>query len=121
MRFIPTSVHGVLDYVVSAFIIASPWLLGFYRNDAETYVPVALGVMSILYSLFTRYEFGVVRVIPMPTHLFLDLLSGVLLVTSPWLFGFSDFVFVPHVIMGALEIVVTLLSKQHSRSFHPAI
>jgi hypothetical protein len=38
----------------------------------------------------TDYEFGLVKTIPMKTHLNIDLISGLLLAVSPWVFGFSD-------------------------------
>src|SRR4051812_47089567 len=88
MRVIPTRVHGVLDYVVGALLIAAPWLFHFNEGGAETWVPVVLGAGAILYSLCTDYELGLLRLIPMATHLMLDLGSGVLLALSPWLFGF---------------------------------
>ncbi len=47
----------------------------------------------------------------MPTHLTLDLLSGVLLAASPWLFGFSGFVYVPHLVLGVLEVGAALMTK----------
>lgn len=111
MRFIPTSVHGVLDYLVGALLIAAPWLLNFNRGGAETWLPVILGVGALLYSLLTNYELGVVRRIPMTTHLGLDAASGLLLAVSPWLFGFSDFVFWPHLILGVFEIIAALTTK----------
>ena len=115
MRFIPTSVHGVLDYLVGALLIAAPWLFNFARGGAETWVPVILGAGALLYSLFTNYELGVVRRISMPTHLGLDAASGLLLAISPWLFGFSDFVFWPHLILGVFEIVAALTTKTAPR------
>ncbi len=111
MRFIPTRVHGVLDYLVGALIIAAPWLLNFNRGGAETWVPVILGVGALVYSLLTNYELGVVRRIPMGTHLSLDAASGLLLAVSPWLFGFSSFVFWPHLILGIFELVAALTTK----------
>jgi hypothetical protein len=33
MRFIPTSVHGVLDYLIGALLIIAPWLFGL-RGEA---------------------------------------------------------------------------------------
>lgn len=104
MRFIPTRVHGILDYLTGAFLIATPWLFGFASGGAETWLPVALGAGAILYSLFTDYELGVVKALPMPTHLLLDVLSGFLLAVSPWLFGFADAVFWPHLILGFFEV-----------------
>ena len=111
MRFIPTRVHGVLNYLVGALIIAAPWLLNFNRGGAETWVPVILGVGALVYSLLTNYELGVVRRIPMGTHLSLDAASGLLLAVSPWLFGFSSFVFWPHLILGIFELVAALTTK----------
>ncbi len=47
MRFIPTRLHGVLDYLVGTLLIAAPWLLNFNRGGAETWVPVILGVGAL--------------------------------------------------------------------------
>lgn len=111
MRFIPTRVHGVLDYLVGAVLIAAPWLLGFANGGPEQWIPVALGAGALVYSLLTNYELGVARVIPMRTHLLLDLASGALLAVSPWLFGFADRVWVPHLIFGLLEIGASLTTR----------
>jgi hypothetical protein len=111
MRFIPTRVHGFLDYLVGALLIAAPWLFGFANGGAEQWVPVALGVGALVYSLLTDYELGAVRTIPMRTHLLLDLLSGALLAASPWLFGFDERVWVPHLILGLLEIGAALTTR----------
>lgn len=111
MRFIPTTVHGVLDYLVGALLIAAPWLLGFANGGPEQWIPVALGAGALVYSLLTNYELGVARVIPMRTHLLLDLMSGVLLAVSPWLFGFADRVWVPHLVFGLLEIGASLMTR----------
>ncbi len=112
MRFIPTRVHGMLDYIVGLLLIAAPWLFGFADGGAETWVPVILGAGAIVYSLFTDYELGIVRSISMPLHLGLDAMSGILLVASPWLFGFADFVFVPHVVVGLVEIVAAATTER---------
>ncbi|MDQ3398694.1 MAG: SPW repeat protein [Deinococcota bacterium] len=111
MRFIPTRLHGVLDYLVGALLIAAPWLLNFDRGGAETWVPVVLGVGALLYSLFTDYELGLVRRLSMGTHLGLDAASGLLLAVSPWLFGFSEFVFWPHLILGLFEVLAALTTR----------
>ena len=111
MRFIPTRVHGYLDYLVGALLIAAPWLLGFATGGAEQWVPVALGVGALAYSLLTDYELGAIRTIPMRTHLLLDLLSGVLLAVSPWLFGFDERVWTPHLILGLMEIGAALTTR----------
>lgn len=104
MRFIPTRIHGLMDYAMGVLLIVAPWLLGFAAGGAEAWVPVILGLGAIAYSLFTDYELGVVRKIPMTTHLGLDAGSGVVLAASPWIFGFADLVYLPHLILGLIEI-----------------
>lgn len=111
MRVIPTRLHGFLDYLVGALLIVAPWLFGFAQGGAETWLPVILGAGALLYSLFTDYELGVVRRLSMGTHLGLDAASGVLLAASPWLFGFSEIVFWPHLILGLFEIVAALTTR----------
>src|SRR3982750_3880824 len=79
MRFIPTRVHGMMDYLMGVLLIAAPWLFDFADGGAETWVPVVLGAGAILYSLFTDYELGASHQISMKTHLTLDMISGALL------------------------------------------
>lgn len=112
MRFIPTKVHGVLDYLVGILLIAAPWIFDFNRGGAETWVPVVLGVGALVYSVMTDYELGLTRTLSMRTHLTLDLMSGILLAASPWIFGFADYVYMPHLILGILEIGVSLMTKR---------
>lgn len=116
MRFIPTAVHGVLDYLVGILLIVAPWVLGFASNGPDTTVPVVLGVVVILYSFATRYELGVLKVIPMPAHLWLDGLGGAFLAISPWLLQFDGWVWAPHVVVGVLEIGAALFSETRPRS-----
>lgn len=111
MRVIPTLVHGVVDYVVAALLLAAPWLLGFSRGGAETWVTVAFGVGVLLYSSVTDYEVGVWRRLAMPGHLGLDLFAGVLLGLSPWLFAFADTIRWPHLVIGLFSIVASLTTR----------
>jgi hypothetical protein len=104
MRFIPTRVHGYLDYAVGVLLIIAPWLFGFAAGGAETWVPVILGLGAVVYSLFIDYELGLVRKIPMRAHLALDAGSGVILAVSPWIFGFAALVYIPHLALGLFEI-----------------
>jgi hypothetical protein len=102
---LPTRIHGILDYLMGALLIASPWLFGFADHAAARWVPVGLGAGVLLYSLFTDYEVGAVRKIQMPVHLMLDALGGILLAASPWVLGFDERVWMPHVVLGLVEVL----------------
>lgn len=93
MKIIPRNIHGVIDYLVGAALMASPWLLGFADQSAQTYVPLLVGGGALFYSLLTNYEAGLFKVIPFRVHMVFDILSGIFLAASPWLFGFADRVY----------------------------
>ena len=114
MRFISTKVHGTLDYIGGLLIIASPWLFGFADGTAAQWVPVIVGIMLLLSSIMTNYEAGMVKVISMSSHLGLDILAGLFLLASPWLFGFADRITWPHVLFGLFEIAAGLTTKRNS-------
>jgi hypothetical protein len=73
-------------------------------------VPVLVGLAILGMSLMTDYELSVAKVIPMPVHLGADAATGLLLIVSPWLFGFSGQVHWPHVVIGLLELGVVLMT-----------
>ncbi|MBC4018506.1 SPW repeat domain-containing protein [Siccirubricoccus deserti] len=111
MRFISTRTHGVIDYLMGALLIVAPYILGFADGTAAQWIPQIVGAVLIGAALMTDYELGAVRMIPMPVHLFLDVAAGALLAVSPWLFGFADRVFWPHLILGLLEIGAGLMTR----------
>lgn len=91
-------------------LIVAPWLFGFAENGAETWIPVILGAGTILYSSMTDYELGVIKKISMRGHLWLDGICGLFLALSPWIFNFDEVVYLPHLILGLLEIGVALMT-----------
>lgn len=121
IRFIPTSVHGVLDYLVGIALIAAPWLFGFApQGGMAVYLPITLGVVLILYSVFTKYELGVpgLKFLPMSYHLVIDFLAAAFLAVSPFLFGFASQplnVWLPHLVVGVVVILVVLVSQTSPR------
>lgn len=116
MRFIPTRIHAVLDYLIGALLIVAPFILGFDTGGAAMWVPIIVGAAIVTYSLFTDYEYSISKNMNMRTHLGLDALGGVILAVSPWLFGFADIVWVPHLFIGLFEIGAALTTKLESHS-----
>jgi hypothetical protein len=117
IRFVPTAVHGIFDYVGAAGLIASPFIFGFSSmGGIAVILPIVLGAGLFLYSLLTNYELGVPawRFIPMPVHLAVDFAASAFLAVAPFLFGYSHFglnVWLPQVIAGVAVILLVLISK----------
>jgi hypothetical protein len=103
-------VHGVLDYASAALFLLAPTLFGF--DGAPAVLSRSLGVAYALFSLATAYPLGVVRTIPFPAHVALDVVLGVLLLAAPWLLGFSadDTARNFYLAIGAVSVVVPLLT-----------
>jgi len=111
VRFLPTRLHGVIDYLWGLALLSTPWLLGFADVPAATWVAVVFGAGAILYSALTAYELGLLKILPMPMHLILDGIGGVVLAASPWLFGFADRVYLPHLLFGLFSVVACLVTR----------
>lgn len=109
---IPTRIHGMLDYLSAVLLILAPFVLGFADGGPAQWVPIVIGAATIVVSALTDYEVSLARLIPMPVHLMLDVAMGVLLLASPWLFGFADVIWWPHVLFGAIYIVVPILTAR---------
>jgi hypothetical protein len=62
-------------------------------------------------SATTAYEAGLIRAVPMSAHLAVDAVMGLLLVGSPWLFGFADSVWLPFVVLGLGEVGASLTTE----------
>ncbi len=115
---IPTRIHGILDYLYGIALIAAPFILGFTGGEKQ-WIMVWLGISVIVMALLTDYEASAVRVIPMPVHLGIDVLAGIFLTLSPWLFDFADIVYWPHVALGLAAILIaTLTSSQPAYGVH---
>lgn len=114
IRVIPTRVHGILDYLGGLALILAPNIFGFTENDDATWVARIIGIALIVLALLTRYELGVLKVLPMSVHLWIDVLASIFLAASPFLLGFSDEdanVWVPHVVVGLLYLVISLMTE----------
>jgi hypothetical protein len=55
-RNLPIASHVVLDYVVSLFMIVSPFVFGFTDDAAATAYFVVLGVGFLLLTIATKYH-----------------------------------------------------------------
>jgi hypothetical protein len=124
--------HAVVDYVLAAVIIASPWIFGFadISDPAARTMVVLAGVFLLLQAALTDYDISVLDVLPLRPHLANDAVIGILLITSPFILGFrvdGTKAWLPHVVFGVVLVALAVLTREHRgtahdrrRSAHPA-
>ncbi len=107
---LPTRIHGFLDYLMGAALIVVPLAFDFGAGP-QTWLPVLMGGGVIIYSLLTNYELGVVPLFGMTAHLMMDGLGGLLLASSPWLFGFYWEIWIPHLLFGLAAVAAAIFTR----------
>ena len=113
MNIVSRRVHGIVDYASVVVMLVSPWLFGFIESAIASAVFFSSACLILVISLYKNYELSVVKSIPMLFHLEMDMVTGFMLLTSPWVFGFYHIVFWPHVIIGAFALIFSLLTDQN--------
>lgn len=120
MQIIKTKTHAYIDYGVGIILIAAAYLLNFQLEKMPNTVMYAVGAWSLLYSLLTKYKLGLIKIIPINIHFMLDTITGIFLATSPWLLGFTDKVFLPHLTLGLVIIGSAIITSIKPQWHHKA-
>jgi hypothetical protein len=117
-RPITSRMHAMLDYPLGVVLILAPWIFGFSDvGGAAVTIPIVIGALTIVQSLITDWELSVADILPLPMHLMADVVAGVVLALSPFVFGFSDDganAWIPHVAVG-LGLIGAGLMTQRTR------
>lgn len=86
---IPRFVHGVIEYLAGALLIAAPFLLTFHSGASKA-VSVVGGVLVLVIAASTDGPTSLVNSIPLAAHVLLDYALAAVLLAAPFLFGFSS-------------------------------
>jgi|SRR2546423_3911015 len=114
LRFIPTSVHGMIDHGVAPTLIAAPAIFDLGDASPEGLVPRIVGAAEAVYSNLTDYEMSLKNVVPMPIHLALDAVGGAALAIVPQVTGARKRGvehWLPHLGFGLFQIGMALCTK----------
>ncbi len=82
-KILSTRVHGALDYLTAPTLFALPRLLKWNKPLTTLLSGAAIG--TLVYSMMTRYELGLLKWLPMKGHLTLDFINGATLAATPFL------------------------------------
>lgn len=87
MKFLTPKSHGAIDYVVVVFLWLSPSIFGL--SDFVSSITYVLGGIHLVLTLFTNFQYGLIKIIPFSLHGWIELVVSIILIASPWLLGFS--------------------------------
>ena len=108
----PAFVHGVVEYLAAALLIAAPFLFSF-DDDTATAVSIVLGVLVLIVTASTALPTGLIKSIPVQAHAVIDFLLAAVLIASPFLFGFSDdgTATAFFIVLGVVHLLLTIATR----------
>lgn len=116
-KIIPTHWHTFIDYMTALILLVTPWIADFEEARAASMVGWIVGGLIVVQALMTKYEGGLIRVIPISAHLFMDVLLGAFLILSPFLFRFPPDVHVLHTFLGFVVLGSGLFTEHKIRKY----
>ena len=115
MKLISPKLHGIIDYLVVAFLLASP--LGFGFTGLLAIFTYILGVIHLALTLLTDFSCGVIKLIPLSFHGMIELIVGVVLIILAFtLFKDEATGKIFYAIFGAAVVLVWLLTDYRKSS-----
>lgn len=85
---VPLVFHGLLEYGIGVLLIASSSLFSF--DSTPRAVSILLGAAVLVLTAVSDLPTALLRRLPLDSHVVIDYVLGVVLVASPFIFGFSD-------------------------------
>ncbi|MXV50579.1 hypothetical protein GS399_06305 [Pedobacter sp. HMF7647] len=113
MKFINTKMHAVLDYLSAMLLMASPWIFNFHNTPGLKWAAILLGLIILVMSICTEYEAGIFKIVPMPVHLWGDMLLGIFMIALPWILNIAGAPRVLFVTLGIIAILASLFTYGH--------
>jgi hypothetical protein len=112
---ISPALHGTLDYLLAAALIAAPLVLHYHDETAKVVMLVLGGAATVL-ALGTNWSRSIVHVIPPAVHGVADIGATIALIIAPFVFGFTEhtLALVVYVAVGAAGLLATLLTRFES-------
>jgi hypothetical protein len=116
LKIISVKVHGLLDYATVAIFALIPSVFGL--SGIPAYLSYALSGIHLLMTVLTDFPLGIVKVIPVKIHKFVETAVGPLLIGAPWILGFADNFTARwvYILVGAVIIAVGLLTDYYSHT-----
>lgn len=85
---IPAFLHSLIEYIAGAALIAAPLVLDYNSNAAKA-ASIIIGVLVLFLVATTTSTMSLINQVPLSMHIVFDYVIAVVMIASPFLFGFS--------------------------------
>jgi hypothetical protein len=117
---VPLFVHGLLEYAEGVLFIAAPFIFNFSDKAAPTVLSILIGAGLLVLAVVTEARTGLVRSLPLASHIVIDYALALFLIVSPFVFGFSDengpLAF--FLVIGVAHLLLTVTTRFHKPEAH---
>jgi len=118
--FISTAVYGFFNYALAITMLASPWLFGFqHQHGASLLLPLYFGWLQLIMAIFSKHQWGFIKVFPVSMHCFIDAIVGFFLLSSPFIYGYTYEVYLPQFFFGLLLLLLGVFTYNSPFSDEP--
>ena len=119
MKFISPKIHGIIDYLVVVFLLASPSIFGF--TGLLAYFTYALGIIHLLLTITTKYSAGLIKILPFTLHGTVEFVVGIVLIVLAYtLFNDNPAGKLYYVIFGTVVLLTWLVTDYKGVSYQVA-
>ena len=105
---ISPKLHGIIDCLTVPLLLAAGPLFHFDGRPGE--ITSTLAGVVLIYSLFTAYPPGLVKMITLSQHRAIDIVFAVAMLISPFVLGFTGTARIFFVGIGIFSLIVVALT-----------
>ena len=82
MKILSPQIHGIIDYVSVVGLALAPTMFGLV--GAAAFLAYALAGIHLLMTVLTNFPLGVIKVVPLKLHGFVEIVVAIALLAAPW-------------------------------------
>ena len=116
LRFISSTMHGIVDYSAALALIVSPFVLQLgVSNPIALWLSVVVGIGVVIESTNTIYKYGLFNTIPFSGHLAIDLAAATVFLAAPFVFNFQGIDLYYYIVNAGVVYLVVALSESNTK------
>jgi hypothetical protein len=110
---VPAFIHGLLEYIAGAALIAAPFVLAYNADGTATAVSIVAGVVVLVLTASSALSTGLIKSIPVQAHVVLDYIYAALLIAAPFIFAFTadGTATAVFVVLGVFHMLLTIATR----------